>query len=58
MPLSEYTGTLGYKRAAHLLHRASFGPTKEEIDNFATLTPTLAIAKLFQQPLPDPVLPY
>jgi uncharacterized protein (DUF1800 family) len=57
MPLAEYTGTLGYKRAAHLLHRASFGPTKEEIDNFATLTPTLAIAKLFQQPLPDPVLP-
>ncbi len=57
MPLSEYTGTLGYKRAAHLLHRASFGPTKEEIDNFATLTPTLALAKLFQQPLPDPILP-
>lgn len=57
MPLSEFTGTLGYKRAAHLLRRASFGPTKAEIDNFATLTPTLAIAKLFQQPLPDPQLP-
>ena len=57
MPLPQYTGLLGNRRAAHLLHRASFGPTKEEIDNFATLTPTLAIAKLFQQPLPDPLLP-
>jgi len=57
MPLSEYNGVLGYKRAAHLLHRASFGATKEEVDNFATLTPALAIAKLFQQPLPEPVLP-
>ena len=57
MPLPQYTGLLGNRRAAHLLHRASCGATKEEIDNFATLTPTLAIAKLFQQPLPDPVLP-
>ncbi len=57
MPLSEYTGLLGYKRAAHLLHRASFGATKSEIDNFATLTPALAIAKLFQQPLPEPIFP-
>ncbi len=57
MPLPEYTGILGYRRAAHLLHRASFGATKEEIDNFATLTPTLALAKLFQQSLPDPILP-
>jgi len=57
MPLFEYTGVLGYKRAAHLLHRASFGPTKDEIDSFATLTPAVAVAKLFQQPLPDPVLP-
>lgn len=57
MPLPELTSVLGYRRAAHLLHRASFGATKAEIDNFATLTPALAIAKLFQQPLPDPSLP-
>lgn len=57
MPLPELTSVLGYRRAAHLLHRASFGATKEQIDNFATLTPALAIAKLFQQPLPDPLPP-
>lgn len=57
MPLPLLTETLGAKRAAHLLHRATFGPTLQEIDNFATLTPALAIQKLFQQPLPDPVLP-
>ncbi|MCE2995154.1 MAG: DUF1800 family protein [Cyclobacteriaceae bacterium] len=57
MPLSPFAGTLGPKRAAHLLHRASFGPTKELIENFANLTAAQAVAQLFQQPLPDPVLP-
>lgn len=57
MPLPLLSGTLGKKRAAHLLHRASFGPTLQEIDSFATLTPAQAIALLFQQPLPDPILP-
>lgn len=57
MPLPAFSGTLGYKRAAHLLHRASFGPTKVQIDSFATLTASQAVAQLFQQPLPDPVLP-
>jgi uncharacterized protein (DUF1800 family) len=57
MPLPSFGGALGYKRAAHLLHRASFGPTKLQIDSFATLTATQAVALLFQQPLPDPVLP-
>ncbi|MBI3218130.1 MAG: DUF1800 family protein [Bacteroidetes bacterium] len=57
MPLSPFTGILGPKRAAHLLHRASFGPTKELIDSFATLTAAQAVTLLFQQPLPDPILP-
>lgn len=57
MPLTPLTGQLGPKRAAHLLHRASFGATKELIDTFSTLTPTLAIQKLFGTTLPDPVLP-
>jgi uncharacterized protein (DUF1800 family) len=57
MPLPSFGGALGYKRAAHLLHRATFGPTKLQIDSFATLNASQAIALLFQQPLPDPVLP-
>ncbi|MFZ6014282.1 MAG: DUF1800 domain-containing protein [Bacteroidota bacterium] len=57
MPLPEYAGTLGLKRAAHLLRRATFGATKAQIDSFASLTPAQAITQLFRQPLPDPVLP-
>ncbi|NJN42609.1 MAG: DUF1800 domain-containing protein [Flammeovirgaceae bacterium] len=53
MPLSEYTGILGTKRAAHLLRRATFGPTINQIETFATLTPAAAILQLFRQPLPD-----
>ncbi|HEX5172052.1 MAG TPA: DUF1800 family protein [Cyclobacteriaceae bacterium] len=57
MPLPEYAGTLGVKRAAHLLRRATFGATKQQIDSFAALTPTQAINQLFRQTLPDPELP-
>ena len=57
MPLPEYSGTLGMKRAAHLLRRATFGATKQQIDSFAALTPAQAITALYRQPLPDPVLP-
>lgn len=57
MPLPEYSGTLGLKRAAHLLRRATFGPTKPQIDAFAPLTPIQAIDQLFRQPLPDPAPP-
>ena len=57
MPLPEFTGTLGLKRAAHLLRRATFGATKQQMDAFATLTPAQAIVQLFRQTLPDPVLP-
>jgi len=57
MPLPEYGGTLGHKRAAHLLRRATFGGNKQTIDSFAGLTPAQAINLLFRQTLPDPVLP-
>jgi uncharacterized protein (DUF1800 family) len=57
MPLPEFSGTLGLKRAAHLLRRATMGATKTQIDAFAALTPADAITRLFRQVLPDPVLP-
>ena len=57
MPLPALTGTLGPQRAAHLLHRATFGATKEQIDSFAALTPALAIQRLFGATLPAPTLP-
>lgn len=59
MPLASYTNVLGRKSAAHLLRRATFGATKEEIDHFSALTPSQALAELFQsttEPEP-PVLP-
>jgi uncharacterized protein (DUF1800 family) len=57
MALPELSGTLGLKRAAHLLRRATFGATRQQLDAFALLTPTQAVTQLFRQPLPDPELP-
>jgi uncharacterized protein (DUF1800 family) len=57
MPLPEFSGTLGLKRAAHLLRRATFGATKAQIDAFALLTPAQAIDQLFRETLPEPQLP-
>ncbi len=57
MPLAELTQPLGLKRAAHLLHRATYGPTKAQIESFAGNTPAQAVAQLFGQTLPDPELP-
>jgi|APTNR8051073442_1049403.scaffolds.fasta_scaffold00003_77 uncharacterized protein (DUF1800 family) len=57
MPLPEYFGTLGTKRAAHLLRRATFGPTKAQIDSFASLSPSQAIQQLYRQALPDALPP-
>lgn len=57
MPLPEFTGILGIKRAAHLLRRATFGATKSQIDAFALMTPAQAITELFRATLPDPILP-
>jgi uncharacterized protein (DUF1800 family) len=57
MALPELSGTLGLKRAAHLLRRATFGATPQQMNAFAALTPSEAIQQLFRQNLPDPVLP-
>ena len=50
--------TLGKKRAAHLLRRATFGANKQQIDLFAQLTPQVALNKLLppNYSLPDPPL--
>jgi uncharacterized protein (DUF1800 family) len=57
MALPELSGTLGLKRAAHLLRRATFGATPQQLDAFAALTPSEAVQQLFRQTLPDPLLP-
>jgi len=57
MPLTDYTGTLGVKRAAHLLRRATFGATKQKIDQFANYTPDQAITELYRQTLAMPLPP-
>jgi uncharacterized protein (DUF1800 family) len=48
MPLPQFNGTLGSKRAAHLLHRATFGASKNQIDTFSAYTATQALNLLFQ----------
>lgn len=45
--LEPYTGTLGLKKAAHLLRRASFGGNKQQIDHFANMNITEALDLLF-----------
>lgn len=57
MPLPEYSGILETKRATHLLRRATFGPTKAQIDTFAALTPQEAIIELYGQVLPNALPP-
>lgn len=57
MPLTPLSGVLGLKRAAHLLRRATFGASKQQIDRFAGLTAQQAISQLFATDLPDPPLP-
>ena len=42
LPLSEWS----YDRAAHLLERAGFGATPEEIERFAAMTPQRAVDTL------------
>jgi uncharacterized protein (DUF1800 family) len=57
MPLSPLSGTLGIQRAAHLLRRANFGGSKQDIDEFANLTAPQAIAILFNASIPEASLP-
>ncbi len=57
MPLSALTEVLGTKRAAHLLRRATFGATRDEINSFALKNPQEAVSQLFDLTIPDPELP-
>ncbi len=57
MPLTPYQGVLGSSRAAHLLRRATFGPTINQIKTFESLTATEAITLLFDEQIPTPDLP-
>jgi len=57
MPLPAFSGQLGQKGAAHLLRRAAFGGTKQQIDDFASMTATAAVSALYSGTLPDPQLP-
>jgi uncharacterized protein (DUF1800 family) len=58
--LSAYAGVLGNRLAAHLLRRATFGPTKAQILDYATKTPAQAMALLLTNtPITfDPIDPY
>ena len=53
MALTPLTEVLGVKRAAHLLRRATFGGTKQDIDQLAAMTPQEAMTVLFDTNLPD-----
>jgi len=55
--LNEITGVLDRTRAAHLLRRTTFGPTKSEIDQFAALTAAAAMDLLLDDAAPDPSPP-
>lgn len=57
MPLTPFPGPLGLKGAAHLLRRATFGPTKDEIDTYKGMTASLAVQQLFAATLPTPDAP-
>ncbi|MEZ4775790.1 MAG: DUF1800 family protein [Bacteroidia bacterium] len=53
--LSPRSGLLGKRLAAHLLRRATFGPTRAEIDDFATRNADEAVDLLLN--FPPPPLP-
>lgn len=57
MPLNNFTGVLGKKRAAHLLRRACFGGSVSDIDTLAGLTAQEAVGLLIRDDLPQPPLP-
>lgn len=52
MPLTPYSGPLGRRGAAHLLRRATYGPTIQQIKAFSGLTAAQAIQQLYHQALP------
>jgi uncharacterized protein (DUF1800 family) len=48
--LAPYTGPWGYTQAAHLLRRATFGPTRAEITTAASQSLTQVLNRLFTAP--------
>jgi len=55
--LDKFTGTLGMQGAAHLLRRATFGPTLDQIKQFAELTADQALALLTEDSSANPEPP-
>jgi len=55
--LDEISGVLGRTQAAHLLRRATFGPTIQDIDQFAALTASDAMVLLLDDTAEDPLPP-
>jgi len=55
--LDEITGVLGRSRAAHLLRRSTFGPTKQEIDDFSAYTASEALEVLMDDSAENPAPP-
>lgn len=53
MSLTLHSGPLGRRGAAHLLRRATFGPTIQQIKTFSGLTAAQAIQELYHQTIPD-----
>jgi len=55
--LTEITGVLGPVRAAHLLRRATFGPTIPQIEQYSALTASQALTLLLDDSAEDPAPP-
>ena len=54
--LSQHTGTLGRRLAAHLLRRTTFNISKARIDQFSNMTANDAVNALLAAP-PSPSMP-
>ncbi len=55
--LEPYTGEWGWQQASHLLRRATYGPTRQEIELAVSEGLEATIAKLFEElPMPEPPL--
>ncbi len=55
--LNEIPGVLGRINAAHLLRRATFGPTSNDMDQFAGYTASEALDRLLDDSADDPAPP-
>ena len=57
MPLTPFSGTLDKKGVAHLLRRATFGASPQQINSLIGSTPAAIVSQLFGSAIPDPALP-